>query len=88
MKRLAERKKAARCGCGLLENVADLAVQRCRRTRRDPSSSIERRRKLAGRLVRFRIMGQGDTAERPALSSGSFGIASAVVTAFTGTTAG
>jgi hypothetical protein len=56
MKRRPKRKKAARCGCGLLENVADLSVQRCRRTRRDPSSSNERRRKVARSWVRVDIM--------------------------------
>src|SRR5438552_8870376 len=55
MKSRRKREKAALCGCGLLENVADLVVQRCRRTRRDPSSSHERRRKLAQRLVRLRV---------------------------------
>src|ERR1700710_2510670 len=53
---VTKRKKAALCGCGLLENVAELSVQRCRRTRRDPSSSIERRRRAARRLVRFNNM--------------------------------
>src|SRR5260370_14699421 len=43
-------------GCGLLENVADLVVQRCRRTRRDPSSSNERRRKVTQQMVRFSVM--------------------------------
>ena len=65
-----KRKKAALCGCGLLENVADLVLQLCRRTRRDPSSSTERRRKAARVLVRFRIMAQGHTAEWRMLSSG------------------
>src|SRR5437763_1657078 len=51
-----KRKKAARCGCGLLENLAELAVHRSRRTRRDPSSSIERRRKVARRLVRLNVI--------------------------------
>src|SRR4030081_4116066 len=51
-----KREKAALCGCGLLENVADLAVQRCRRTRREPSSSNERRRKVARRVVRVKFM--------------------------------
>src|SRR3954454_963780 len=54
--RRPERKKAALCGCGLLENVADLAVQRCRRTRRDPSSSNERRRKVTRSWVRLSVM--------------------------------
>src|SRR5882757_5599940 len=70
MKGWPKRKKAALCGCGLLENVADLVIQRCRRTRRDPSSSTERRRKMARRLVRFRIMAQGHTAEGLMMSSG------------------
>src|SRR2546429_7290389 len=56
MKSRAKREKAALCGCGLLENVADLSVQRCRRTRRDPSSSNERRRKVARRVVRLSFM--------------------------------
>src|SRR5260370_14285325 len=56
MKSRPEREKAARCGCGLLENVADLVVQRCRRTRRDPSSSNERRRKVARGWVRLNVM--------------------------------
>src|ERR1700736_1964661 len=43
-------------GCGLLENVADLFIQRCRRTRRDPSSSNERRRKVARSWVRLNVM--------------------------------
>src|SRR5258708_23234204 len=51
-----KREKAALFGCGLLENVADLVVQRCRRTRRDPSSSNERRRQVARRWVRLKIM--------------------------------
>src|SRR6266481_3949379 len=51
-----KREKAALCGCGLLENVADLAVQRCRRTRRDPSPSNERRRKAARSWVRVKII--------------------------------
>src|SRR5882757_1533481 len=57
-------------GCGLLENVAELVNQRCRRTRRNPSSSLERRRKAARRLVRFGIMVQAHTAERQVVSSG------------------
>jgi hypothetical protein len=57
------------CGCGLLENVADLVIQRCRRTRRDPSSSSERRRKVARSWVRVKIMRQAHTAERQAVSS-------------------
>ena len=65
-----KRKKAALFGCGLLENVAELVNQRCRRTRRNPSSSLERRRKDARRLVRFRIMVQAHTAEGPVMSSG------------------
>src|ERR1700730_17912057 len=56
MKSRPKREKAALCGCGLLENVADLVVQRCRRTRRDPSSSNERRRKVARSWVRVKIM--------------------------------
>src|SRR2546430_14809875 len=56
MKSRRKREKAALCGCGLLENVADLSVQRCRRTRRDPSSSNERRRKVARRVVRLSFM--------------------------------
>src|ERR1700738_18847 len=43
-------------GCGLLENVSDLFIQRCRRTRRDPSSSNERRRKVARSWVRLSVM--------------------------------
>src|SRR5258708_10296890 len=65
-----KRKKAAPFGCGILENVAELVNQRCRRTRRNPSSSLERRRKAARRLVRFRIMVQAHTAEGQAVSSG------------------
>src|SRR3954466_9918415 len=65
-----KRKKAALCGCGLLENVAELVNQRCRRTWRNPSSSQERRRKAARRLVRFDIMGQAHTAEWQVVSSG------------------
>src|SRR6195952_5463664 len=49
-------KEGRTLGCGLLENVADLAVQRCRRTRRDRSSSNERRRKVARSLVRLSVM--------------------------------
>src|SRR3979490_2661724 len=55
-------------GCGLLENVADLVNQRCRRTRRNPSSSTERRRKAARRLVRFNIMAHAHTSEGYAMS--------------------
>src|SRR5260370_34293488 len=68
MKSRPEREKAALCGCGLLENVADLSVQRCRRTRRDPSSSNERRRKAARSWVRFRFMAMGHTAEGQGMS--------------------
>src|ERR1700730_19131076 len=64
-----KRKKAALFGCGLLENVAELVNQRCRRTRRNPSSSTERRRKEARRLVRFWFIAQGHTAEGQAVSS-------------------
>jgi hypothetical protein len=67
-----KRKKAALFGCGLLENLADLTVQRGRRTWRNPSSSQERRRQVARRLVRVNIMGCGHTAEKQALSR-SFG---------------
>jgi hypothetical protein len=63
-----KREKAALFGCGLLENLADLAVQRGRRTWRNPSSSQERRRQVARRLVRVNIMGCGHTAEKQALS--------------------
>src|ERR1700712_2668965 len=49
-------KEGRTLGCGLLENVADLAVQRCRRTRRDPSSSNKRRRKEARSWVRLSVM--------------------------------
>src|SRR4029078_10860402 len=66
-----KREKAALCGCGILENVADPVLQRCRRTRRDPSSSIERRRKVARASVRSGIMGQGHTADALAMSSAS-----------------
>src|SRR5450759_3870432 len=69
MKRVTKREKAARCGCGLLENVADLMLQRCRRTRRDPSSSNERRRKVARSWVLLSFMAMGHTAEGQALSS-------------------
>src|SRR5882757_5768853 len=61
-------------GCGLLENVAELVNQRCRRTRRNPSSSLERRRKDARRLVRFGFMVQAHTAERCGMSSGQRGM--------------
>src|ERR1700712_5413160 len=36
--------------------LADLVLQRCRRTRRDPSSSNERRRKVARSWVRLSVM--------------------------------
>jgi hypothetical protein len=39
-------------GAASSKTKADLVVQRCRRTRRDPSSSNERRRKVAQRMVR------------------------------------
>src|SRR5690349_10426841 len=64
----SKRKKAALCGCGLLENVADLVIQRCRRTRRDPSSSNERRRKMARSWVRWNFM-RPHTTEQRAVSS-------------------
>src|SRR5260370_5609440 len=69
MKKLTKREKAALFGCGLLENVADLVIQRCRRTRRDPSSSIERRRQVARSWVRLKFMVQAHTAEGQAMSS-------------------
>jgi len=56
-------KKAAPFGCGLLENLADLDVQRCRRTWRAPASSLVRRRSAARRMVRFKIMGRAHTAD-------------------------
>src|SRR3954464_3867798 len=68
MKSRRKREKAALCGCGLLENVAELLLQRCRRTRRDPSSSNERRRKVARSWVRLKIMSNAHTAERRMVS--------------------
>src|SRR6266480_666174 len=44
-------------------------IQRCRRTRRNPSSSLMRRRKAARRLVRFRFIAQAHTAEGQVMSS-------------------
>src|SRR5260370_42446575 len=65
----AKTREGRTFGCGLLENVADLVVQRCRRTRRDPSSSIERRRQVARSWVRLKFMVQAHTAEGQAMSS-------------------
>jgi len=59
-------------GAAFSKNLADLAVQRGRRTWRNPSSSQERRRQVVRRLVRVNIMGCGHTAEKQALSR-SFG---------------
>src|ERR1700761_6319509 len=67
-----KRKKAALFGRGLLENQADLADQRRRRTWRSPSSSQERRRKAARRLVRFEIMRRAHTESGRVRQDASF----------------
>src|SRR3982074_771286 len=46
-----------------------LSYQRCRRTRRDPSSSNERRRKVARSWVRLSVMAHAHTAERRGVPS-------------------
>src|ERR1700733_3908792 len=43
-------------GAAFSKTLLNLVVQRCRRTRRDPSSSIERRRKVARSWVRVNVM--------------------------------
>jgi hypothetical protein len=43
-------------GAAFSKTLLILSVQRCRRTRRDPSSSNERRRKVARSWVRLKIM--------------------------------
>jgi len=56
-------------GAAFSKTLLKLADQRCRRTRRNPSS-LERRRRQARRLVRFSFMAQGHTAEWLDVSSG------------------
>src|SRR3954447_3440936 len=48
-------------GAAFSKTLLKLADQRCRRTRRNPSS-LERRRRQARRLVRFSFMAEGHTA--------------------------
>src|SRR3954469_25539492 len=55
-------------GCGLLENVAELVNQRCRRTRRDPSSSIEQTTESCAELSPGECHDGGHTAERLTMS--------------------
>jgi hypothetical protein len=55
-------------GAAFSKTLLKLADQRCRRTRRNPSS-LERRRRQARRLVRFNIMAQGHTARGLGMSS-------------------
>jgi len=47
-------------GAAFSKTLLKLADQRCRRTRRNPSS-LERRRRQARRLVRFNFMAMGHT---------------------------
>src|SRR5258705_3624173 len=68
----AKCKKAALCGCGLLENWLNSVLQRRRRTWRNPSSSRERRRMAWRRWVRELIMERGNTCEGQGLSSRRF----------------
>jgi len=61
-------------GAAFSKTWLKLANQRCRRTRRNPSS-LERRRRQARRLVRFSFMAMGHTAEWWAVSRAlAFGI--------------
>jgi hypothetical protein len=55
-------------GAAFSKTLLKLADQRCRRTRRNPSSQ-ERRRRQARRMVRFSFMAQGHTAEWRGMSS-------------------
>jgi hypothetical protein len=43
-------------GAAFSKTLLILSFQRCRRTRRDPSSSNERRRKVARSWVRLKVM--------------------------------
>jgi len=54
-------------GAAFSKTLLKLADQRCRRTRRNPSS-LERRRRQARRMVRFSFMTMAHTAERWAMS--------------------
>src|SRR5205809_4571781 len=56
-------------GAAFSKTLLKLADQRCRRTRRNPSS-LERRRRQARRLVRFSFMAMGHTVGGQAVSSG------------------
>src|SRR5215475_13840677 len=58
-------------GAAFSKTWAELANQRWRRTWRNPSSSLMRRRKAARRWVREEIMGRGHTTEGSGLSSGA-----------------